>query len=59
MGKKCTICGEEAELKIKNSSDYYCNDCALENFGDITVLVKIDEEAKRLKALVDQQIDEN
>lgn len=57
MPKKCVICGEEAKLKIKDNSDYYCDECAQENFGDITVLVRIDEEAKKLKAMVDKELD--
>ncbi|MBT4540343.1 hypothetical protein HOC35_02420 [Candidatus Woesearchaeota archaeon] len=58
MGKRCTICEEEAKLKIKGTSDYYCDECARENFGDITVLVRIEEEAKKLKAIVDEKIEE-
>ena len=58
MPKKCTICGEEAKLKIKDTSDYYCDECAQENFGDITVLVRIEEEAKKLKAIVDEKVEE-
>lgn len=55
MGKKCCICGEEAKLKIKNSSDYYCEECAIDSFGDISVLVSVEEDAKKLKAVVDEK----
>jgi hypothetical protein len=54
MPKRCIICGEQAEYLIKDTSDYYCKDCAAENFGDITMLVKVEEQAKILKKLVER-----
>jgi hypothetical protein len=54
MPKKCIICGENAEYFIKDTSDYYCKDCAAENFGDISMLVKVEEQAKLLKKLVER-----
>jgi|TARA_B100002003_G_C13956999_1_gene463717 hypothetical protein len=42
MPKKCIICDKEAQYAIKESSDYYCEGCAEENFGDISCLTKID-----------------
>ncbi len=57
MPKKCIICDEEAKLCIKGSNDCYCEECANENFGDISYLVKVEEEAKALKRLVDDKIE--
>ena len=59
MGKKCIICDAEAIYRIKDTSDFYCQDCAEENFADISLLVKVEEEAKQLKALVDEKLGEN
>lgn len=58
MAKKCIICGAEAEFKIKDTSDYYCKDCAEENFSDVSLLVKVEEEAQRLKTVVDAVLEE-
>ncbi|MDO8510912.1 MAG: hypothetical protein Q7S55_01985 [Nanoarchaeota archaeon] len=55
MGKKCIVCDAEAAYKIKDTSDYYCQECAQENFADLSLLVKVEEEAQRLKAFVEQQ----
>ena len=55
MGKKCIVCDAEAVYKIKDTSDYYCQECAQENFADLSLLVKVEEEAQRLKAFVEQQ----
>lgn len=59
MAKKCIICGGEADYRIKDTSDFYCHDCAEENFADITLLVKVEEQAKKLKALVDEKTGES
>ena len=58
MAKKCIICEGEAIYKIKDTSDYYCNECAQENFADISMLVKVEEEAQRLKEYIEKSIDE-
>ena len=55
MGKKCVVCDAEATYKIKDTSDYYCQECAQENFADLTLLVKVEEEAQRLKILIEQK----
>ena len=55
MGKKCIICGEEAEFVIKNSSESYCADCAKEHFSDISFLQKIEDEAKKLDQYVKEK----
>jgi len=57
MGKKCIICNEEAKYKIKDTSDCYCQECAEENFADLTVLVKVEEEAQRLKKFLLEKVD--
>ena len=56
MGKKCIICNEEAGYKIKDTSDYYCKECAEENFSDLNLLVTMDEEAKRLKEYLKEKM---
>lgn len=42
MGKKCLICEGPAQYTIKDTSDFYCTDCAEEQFGDVELLVKLD-----------------
>ena len=56
MPKKCIICDKEATLCIKDTSDYYCEECAKESFADITYLQKIENQAKALKKIVDEKI---
>jgi hypothetical protein len=58
MGKKCIICLEEAKFKIKDTSDYYCQECAEENFNDLNLLVTMEEEAKRLKKYLKSKMDD-
>jgi len=57
MGKKCIICRKEAEFRIKDTPDYYCEECAEENFADLSVLVKVEEEARKLKELIKEKLD--
>lgn len=52
MVKKCIICNQEAVYKIKDTPDFYCEECAQENFADLSVLVKVEEEAQRLKEVL-------
>ena len=59
MDKKCSICGVKAKFAIKDTSDYYCEECAEDSFDDVSVLIKIDEQAKKLKAFVDEKIEDN
>ncbi len=59
MVKRCIVCHAPAIYKIKDTSDYYCDDCAQENFADLTMLIKVEEEAQRLKAFIDEKMDEN
>lgn len=55
MGKKCIVCDAEAAYKIKDTSDYYCQECAQENFADLSLLVKLEEETQRLKEFIEQK----
>jgi hypothetical protein len=57
MAKKCIICDKEAEFKIKNSNESYCNDCAEEHFGDVSLLVRVEEEAQKLKDVIKGRMD--
>lgn len=59
MAKKCIICGNEAEFCIKGSSECYCPGCAEEHFGDVNMLMKVEEEAQKLKSMLDEKIDDN
>ncbi len=58
MGKKCIICHQEATFQIKDTSDYYCPECAEDNFADLSVLVKVEEEAQRLKELIKEKLND-
>jgi len=56
MSKKCIICNAEAVYVIKDTSDYYCEECAEEHFGDITMLVKVEDEAQKLKDFIKDRL---
>ncbi len=58
MAKKCIICNKEATYKIKDTSEYYCPECAEENFADLSLLVKVEDEAQRLKEFIRKKIEE-
>lgn len=45
MGKKCLICEGPAQYTIKDTSDFYCAECAEEQFGDVELLVKLNADA--------------
>lgn len=55
MTKHCIICNDPAILKIKDTPDYYCQSCAEENFADLSMLVKVEEEAQKLKEYVKEK----
>ncbi len=59
MAKKCIVCYKEAEYKIKDTSDYYCNFCAEENFSDVGLLIKLEEQARQLKQFLRERMEEN
>jgi len=58
MAKKCIICNKEAAYRVKDTPDFYCEECAEENFGDISMLVNVEEEAKRLKEFLKQKMED-
>lgn len=49
MNKKCIFCEDKAQYAIKNTKDYYCTDCASEQFGDLSYLISIDKTLKQQK----------
>jgi Zn-finger protein len=55
MPKKCIICSEDAEFNIKGTNDYYCKECAIEHFGDLSMLIKVEEIAKKIKDMIDKK----
>ncbi len=54
MPKKCTDCGSEAKFRIKDTPEFYCLDCAEEHFADLQLLIKVEEEALKLKQVIEQ-----
>jgi non-canonical purine NTP pyrophosphatase (RdgB/HAM1 family) len=42
--KKCTECNGTAKYSIKGSNEWYCKECAIEYFGDVKHLKKINIE---------------
>jgi hypothetical protein len=59
MLKKCIICGVVATHRIKNQADSYCLKCAEDNFGDLSYLQKVEEEAIRLKQVLREKLNES
>lgn len=57
MAKKCIVCDAEAKYKIKDTSDYYCQECAEENFSDVELLITVEDEAQRLKQFVKERLE--
>ncbi len=58
MAKKCIICKEEARYIIKDTSDYYCEECAKDSFNDISALLKVEEQAQMLKKAIKEKMKE-
>jgi len=59
MPKKCTICEEApAEFYLKGSSEFYCKECASSQFGDLGLLVAIEEKAAEIRRQIDEPINE-
>jgi len=58
MVKKCIICDDKAEYRIKDTSDFYCRECAEGNFADLQMLLKLEEEAQRLKEMLNEKLKE-
>jgi len=59
MAKRCIICDKKATYKVKDTPDYYCEECAEENFGDLSVLLKVEDEALRLKEYLKEKLGED
>ena len=55
MSKKCMICGSDAAFHIKDSSEYYCEDCAQENFSDLQLLEPLHSQAQKIKEMIEQR----
>ncbi|GAF69253.1 unnamed protein product [marine sediment metagenome] len=47
MPKKCIICREEANFKVKDTSNYYCKYCGKEYFNDLRLLQKLKKPKKQ------------
>ena len=58
MAKRCIVCDTGAEYKIKDTSDFYCKECALENFSDLAMLINVEEEAQQLKFFIKERLAE-
>ncbi len=56
MVKKCIVCQDEAEYRIKDTSDFYCTECAGDNFADLDMLLKLEEEAQQLKEILSTRL---
>lgn len=57
MPKKCILCDKEAEYVMKGTNDGYCKECAEDNFGDVSYLVKAEKEANKIKELIKEKMD--
>ncbi|MBD3164049.1 hypothetical protein GF323_02530 [Candidatus Woesearchaeota archaeon] len=55
MAKRCIICGDNAGFKIKDGNEFYCEECANMQFGDISILVKVGENAGKLKQFIEDK----
>jgi hypothetical protein len=54
MNKKCILCEDPAQLAIKATNDYYCKECAEDQFNDISCLVSLEENFAPVEDAVDQ-----
>ena len=60
MGKKCIICNHEATLSIKGTSDFYCEECAKEQFEDTAYLTKIEDQSNnKIKKVIEDEDNED
>ncbi|MEK6938519.1 MAG: hypothetical protein AABX04_05725 [Nanoarchaeota archaeon] len=58
MAKRCIICNKGAHYRVKDTLDFYCEECADESFGDLSMLIKVEEEeAQRLKEFLKQKME--
>lgn len=59
MHKKCSVCEEAtAQYLIKDTADYYCKECAIQCFGDLGLLITVEEQARKLKEMIDASVAE-
>ena len=58
MVKKCIICQEKAVYKIKDTLNYYCDECAKDNFSNLDLLITVEEEARRLRQILKEKLEE-
>jgi len=58
MVKKCIICQEKAVYKIKDTLNYYCDECAKDNFSNLDLLITVEEEAQRLRQILKEKLEE-
>ncbi|MBI2666867.1 hypothetical protein HYX13_04605 [Candidatus Woesearchaeota archaeon] len=54
MKKKCIICTHYAEYRIKDTADFYCQECAEENFGDLTLLLPLVDDTSSPPPTIDE-----
>jgi len=59
MPKKCIICDNPAQYVIKDTSDGYCQECAIECFNDTSLLLSVEEQAQELKKLIKENMNDN
>ena len=57
MAKKCVVCDAQADFRIKDTSEFYCQECAEDNFSDISLLVKVEEPAQQLKETIKKRLE--
>ncbi len=54
------MCEEEtAQYLIKDTADYYCKECAIQCFGDLGLLITVEEQARKLKEMIDASVAES
>ena len=56
MAKICCLCDTKAKFVLKSTTDYYCKECAIDFFGDISLLLPLEEQAKQLKKFIDEKV---
>jgi hypothetical protein len=56
--KKCLVCDEEAQFAIKETKDFYCKECAEEQFGDVSYLVTIENNGNKEEPVDSEKVNE-
>jgi hypothetical protein len=56
--KKCLVCDEEAQFAIKETKDFYCKECAEEQFGDVSYLVTIEDNENKEEPVYSEKVNE-